>query len=131
MRQKSKRRVNNLRKTIRVLQQIPIVLSLVVVIGFLCDTYDFELCWYLCPIAGFSIYVLVMLYIISRRLYVSIWSRILYLNLIMVSFVDFLDSIFKFSEKFATFQEFVFSIFIAVVVSSLCTYIYDKFRHRF
>lgn len=123
--------MNNLRKAIRVLQQIPIVLSLVVVIGFLCDTYDLEICWYLCPIAGFSIYILAMLYFISRRLYVSLWSRILYLNLIMVSLVDFLDSIFKFSKKFATLQEFVFSIFIAVVVSSLCTYIYDRFKYKF
>ena len=87
--------------------------------------------WYACPLFGFSIYTLSMLYLISRRLYVSKWSRILYLNLISISTIDFLDTIFKFSEKFATFQEFVFSIFIAVVVSSLCTYIYDKFKHGF
>lgn len=113
------------------LQEIPIVLSIVVVIGFLCDTYDVEACWYLCPIAGFSLYILIRLYMVSRIMYVSRWSRILYVNLIMVSAVDLLDSIFLFSKKFLTFQEFVFSIFIAVVVSSLCTYIYDKFKHGF
>lgn len=130
MLQKS-RKVNNLRKTIRLLQSIPIVLSVVVVLGFLLDTCDIYVMWYACPLFGFSIYTLSMLYLISRRLYVSKWSRILYLNLISISTIDFLDTIFKFSEKFATFQEFVFSIFIAVVVSSLCTYIYDKFKHGF
>lgn len=54
----------------------------------------------------------------------------LYINLIMVSAVDLLDSIFRFSEKFATLQEFVFSIFIAVVISSILTYIYDKFKRN-
>lgn len=122
---------NNLRKTIRILQTIPIVLSVVVVVGFLFDTYDIDAAWYLSASFGFSVYVLSMLYIISRRLYVSLWSRILYIDLIMVSVVDLLDTIFKFSDRFLSLQGFVFSIFIAVVVSSLCTYIYDKFRHRF
>ena len=81
------------------LQEIPIVLSIVVVIGFLCDTYDVEACWYLCPIAGFSLYILIRLYMVSRIMYVSRWSRILYVNLIMVSAVDLLDSIFLFSKK--------------------------------
>lgn len=122
---------NNLRKTIRILQTIPIVLSVVVVVGFLFDTYNIDVAWYLSASFGFSVYVLAMLYIISRRLYVSLWSRILYIDLIMVSVVDLLDTIFKFSDRFLSLQGFVFSIFIAVVVSSLCTYIYDKFRHRF
>lgn len=128
---KKNRKVNNLRKTIRLLQSIPIVLSVVVVFGFLLDTYDIGVMWYACPMFGFSIYTMSMLYVIGRRLYVSRWSRILYLNLVLISTVDFFDSIFKFSEKFATFQELVFSIFIAVVVSSLCTFIYDKFKHGF
>lgn len=130
MLQKS-RKANNLRKTIRLLQSIPIVLSVVVVLGFLLDTLDIYIMWYACPLFGFSIYTLSMLYVISRRLYVSRWSRILYIDLIMVSVVDLLDTIFKFSDRFLSLQGFVFSIFIAVVVSSLCTYIYDKFRHRF
>ena len=130
MLQKSKK-PNNLRKTIRLLQSIPIVLSVVVVIAFLLDTLDIYIMWYACPMFGFSIYTLSMLYVISRRLYVSRWSRILYIDLIMVSVVDLLDTIFKFSDRFLSLQGFVFSIFIAVVISSLCTYIYDKFRHRF
>ena len=113
------------------LQEIPIVLSIVVVIGFLSDTYDLEACWYLCPIAGFSLYILIRLYMVSRIMYVSRWSRILYVNLIMVSAVDLLDNIFLFSQKFVTFQEFVFSIFISVVIASLFTFIYDKFKHGF
>ena len=130
MLQKS-RKINNLRKTIRLLQSIPIVLSVVVVFGFLLDTLGIYIMWYACPMFGFSIYTLSMLYVISRRLYVSRWSRILYLNLIMVSVVDLLDTIFKFSDRFLSLQGFVFSIFIAVVVSSLCTFIYDKFKHGF
>lgn len=130
MLQKS-RKVNNLRKTIRLLQSIPVVLSVVVVFGFLLDTCDIYVMWYACPMFGFSVYTMLMLYIISRRLYVSRWSRVLYLNLIMVSTFDLIDTIFKFSERILCLQEFVFSIFIAVVVSSLCTFIYDKFKHGF
>lgn len=122
---------NNLRKTIRILQTIPIVLSVVVVVGFLFDTYDIDAAWYLSASFGFSVYVLSMLYIISRRLYVSLWSRILYINLIMVSVVDLLDTIFKFSDRFLSLQGFMFSIFISVVIASLFTFIYDKFKYRF
>lgn len=129
MLQKSKK-PNNLRKTIRLLQSIPIVLSVVVVIAFLLDTLDIYIMWYACPIFGFSIYTLSMLYVISRRLYVSRWSRILYLNLIMVSVVDLLDTIFKFSDRFLSMQGFVFSIFISVVIASLFTYIYDKWKYK-
>lgn len=130
MLQRSKK-PNNLRKTIRLLQSIPIVLSVVVVIAFLLDTLDIYIMWYACPIFGFSIYTLSMLYVISRRLYVSRWSRILYLNLIMVSVVDLLDTIFKFSDRFLSLQGFLFSIFMSVVIASLFTYIYDKFKYRF
>lgn len=104
---------------------------MVVVFGFLLDTCDISVMWYACPMFGFSIYTMSMLYVISRRLYVSRWSRVLYLNLIMVSTFDLLDTIFKFSDRILCLQEFVFSIFIAVVVSSLFTYIYDKFKHGF
>lgn len=128
MLQKS-RKVNNIRKTIRLLQSIPIVLSVVVVFGFLLDTLDIYIMWYACPMFGFSIYTLSMLYLISRRLYVSRWSRILYLNLIMVSIVDFLDTIFKFSDRFLSLQELVFCMFIAGVLSSLCTYVHGKWQN--
>jgi len=130
MLQKSKK-PNNFRKAIRLLQSIPIVLSVVVVVAFLLDTLDIYIMWYACPLFGFSIYTLSMLYLISRRLYVSRWSRILYLNLIMVSFVDLLDTIFKFSDRFLSLQGFVFSIFISVVIASLFTFIYEKFKHGF
>ena len=120
-----------MRKTIRLLQEIPIILSIVVVIGFLCDIYEIDAAWYLCPLAGFSIYILLRLYMVSRKMYVSRWSRLLYLNLIMVSVVDFTDNIFHFSTKFVNLQEFVFSIFICGVISSLLTFIYDKYKHGF
>ena len=129
MLQRSKK-PNNLRKTIRLLQSIPIVLSVVVVIAFLLDTLDIYIMWYACPIFGFSIYTLSMLYVIGMRLYVSRWSRILYLNLIMVSVVDMLDTIFKFSDRFLSLQGFLFSIFMSVVITSLFTYIYDKWKYK-
>ena len=129
MLQRSKK-PNNLRKTIRLLQSIPIVLSVVVVIAFLLDTLDIYIMWYACPLFGFSIYTLSMLYLISRRLYVSRWSRILYLDLIMVSVVDLLDTIFKFSDRFLSLQGFLFSIFMSVVITSLFTYIYDKWKYK-
>lgn len=112
------------------MQSIPIVLSAVVVFCFLLDTCDIYIMWYACPMFGFSIYTLSMLYVISRRLYVSKWSRILYVNLIMISTFDLFDTIFKFSDRILSLQEFVFSIFIVGVLSSLFTFIYDKSKYK-
>lgn len=125
------KKINNLRKTIRVLQELPIVISLFVVSNFLFDTINIDADWVLAPLAGCSIYVLVRLYMISKVMYVSCWARIMYLTLISVCTVDFADNIFDFSYNFVNLQEVGFCMMITGIIVSLCTYIYDKFRHRF
>ena len=124
------KKINNLRKVIRLLQINPIILSLIVVIGFMCDQYELDFAWYLSSSFGFSPFVLIIFYAISRKLYVSLWSKILYLDLMMVSAVDLADNVFDFSMRFINLQEFVFSLFIVGCLSSLLTFIYDKWKYK-
>lgn len=124
------KKINNLRKVIRLLQINPIILSLIVVIGFMCDQYELDFAWYLSSSFGFSLFVLIIFYAISRKLYVSLWSKILYLDLMMVSAVDLADNVFDFSMRFINLQEFIFSIFIVGCLSSLLTFIYDKWKYK-
>lgn len=122
--------IKNIRKAIRILQEIPLVLSVFVIVCFLFDTYNMEIDWHICPLFGFSVYILLRLYAASRRLYVSRWSRMLYLNLVMVASVDFLDSVFNSSTRFINLQEFIFAIFISVILSSFVTFLYEKFKRQ-
>lgn len=127
-RNRTSKTVGNVRRAVRVLQEIPLVLSAAVVLCFATDFARFEMEFLLCPIFGFSLYMLVRLYAIARRLYVSRWSRLLYIILIFVSATDFLDTIFDFSCRIVEFQQHVFSLFIVGILSSLLTFIYDKFK---
>jgi len=123
------KKINNLRRTIRVLQELPIVISVFVIANFLFDTIDVDADWLLAPLAGGSIYVLVRLYMVSRIMYVSKWAKILYITLIAVCSVDVFDIFFDFSDKFICFQEITFCMMITGVIVSFCTFIYDKFKY--
>lgn len=121
-------KINNLRRTIRALQEIPVVLSVFVLVNFISDTLRLDIGKYLCVFFGFSEYLLVRLYLISRRMYVSRWSRVLYVTLILVCTIVILDEIFAFSLVFVELQELVFCMFITGVLSSLCTYVHGKWQ---
>lgn len=127
-RNQTNKTVGNVRRAVRVLQEIPLVLSAAVVVCSSADFASLEAECLLCPIFGFSLYMLVRLYAIARRLYVSRWSRLLYITLIFVSATDFLDTILDFSGSIVEFQQHVFSLFIVGILSSLLTFIYDKFK---
>jgi hypothetical protein len=123
-------KVRRIRRAIRILQTTPIVLSLFVVLCNITDILCVNLNWLLCPLFGFSVFVLLQLYRASRLLYVSRWSRVLYVSLIMIVTTELLDEIFALSLKGVEMQQFVFCMLIVGVIVSLCTFIYDKFKYK-
>lgn len=71
------------------------------------------------------------LYRVSRLLYVSRWSRVLYVTLIMIVTTELIDEIFALSLKGVEMQQFIFCTLITGTIVSLLTFIYDKFKHGF
>lgn len=125
---KERSATSNVRYAIRVLQEIPLVLSLAVFVNYFSELIDIDISMYEYPIFGFSIYLLIRLFLSARKLYVSTWSLILYVTLIIVACVDFADSIFKLTDKVLYLQEIMDTLFTAGVFSSFLTFIYMKFK---
>lgn len=121
-------RINNIRRTIRALQEIPVVLTLFVLLNYTLDFLGYRVFTTLCPLFGFSLYIVLRLYSVARRMHVSRWSRILYIGLAFVVTADFADAVAGISYRLAEFQQFVFAVFLACVLSSFITYIYGKWR---
>ena len=123
--------IKNIRRAIRALQEIPLVMSVIVIINFASDTLRLSVGEYLCPLFGISAYIMLRLYMISRLLYVSRWAKMLYVILAFVCLMVFVDNIFAFKLLIVDFQQLVFSMFIIGCISSFITYIYDKYKHGF
>lgn len=121
-------RINNIRRTIRALQEIPVVLTLFVLLNYTIDFLGYRVFTTLCPLFGFSLYIVLRLWLVARRMHVSRWSRILYIGLAFVVTADFMDTVCGISYRLTEFQQFVFAVFLSCVLSSLITYIYGKWR---
>lgn len=120
---------SNFRYTIRVLQEIPIVLSLAVLANYFLDLFDIDISLYEYPVFGFSFYIMIRLYLAARRLYVSYWSLVLYIMLLLLMVFEFADNVCGISENVIYLQEIVEITFVVGVISSLVTFIYWKFKH--
>lgn len=62
-------------------------------------------------------------------MYVSVWSRILYIMLLVISISEFLCNIFGAAVKTIYVQHILNIIVMTCVISSLTTYIYGKFKN--
>lgn len=113
------------------MQTTPVVLSLFVLFCNVTDILCVNLSWFLCPLFGFSVFVLFQIYRAARLMYVSRWSRVLYVTLIFIVTTELIDEIFALSLKGVEMQQFLFCMLIVGVIVSLCTYIYDKLKHGF
>lgn len=120
-----------MRRAIRILQTTPIVLSLFVLFCNVTDILCVNLSWFLCPLFGFSVFVLFQMYRAARLMYASRWSRVLYITLIFIVTTELIDEAFALSLKGVEIQQFAFCTLIVGVIASLFTYIYDKFKHGF
>lgn len=118
------------RKTIGFLQLYPIVTSLFVIIDIVLDFLNVTITSFLCTFFGTSLYVTIGLYCISKSLYVSTWSRVLYITLIVAILFDFIDQLICFPIIGVEFNELILLIFTVGTTSSLFTYVYDKFKYK-
>lgn len=110
------------------MQEIPVVLTLFVLLNYTLDFLGYRVFTTLCPLFGFSVYIILRLYLVARRMHVSRWSHILYIGLAFVVTADFMDTVCGISYRLAEFQQFVFAVFLSCVLSSLITFIYGKWR---
>lgn len=120
--------VNNIRKTIRMLQEIPLVTSFFVLVVYCTDIYGHDLCKYIYPLFGFSSYIMFRLYLVARKMYVSKWALVLYIMLISISFVELFHNIFPMCVKSIIIQHLLNIIFVTGVISSFITFLYGKYK---
>lgn len=122
--------LGSIRKTIRFLQICPIVITTATLIDIVLDLLGIVVTSFICTFFGTSLFITVGLYTISRSLYVSTWSKILYIALIVALLFDFLDQLFVFNITSIIFNELLLLILIVGILSSFITFIYDKFKYR-
>lgn len=124
-------KVNNVRRAVAMLQEIPIVVSLFVFVCYFTDFCHYNICKYTYPVFGSSMYIMLRLYFVARRLYVSKWSLVLYLTLACISLVELIDNIFGMPSNAAAFHQISQTVFIAGVFSSFITFLYGKYKDTF
>lgn len=110
------------------LQEIPLVLSLAVFVCYILDLFKIQAVFYVCPIFGFSFYMLLRLYIVARKLYVSRWSRVLYVMLIVLTLFNFIDNMFFTPDDLVLANQITTIIFVSGTFSSFITFLYGKFQ---
>ena len=123
--------LGSIRKTIRFLQICPVVITIATLIDIILDLLGIVVTSFICTFFGTSLFLTVGLYTISKSLYVSTWSKVLYITLIVALLFDFLDQLFVFSITAIIFNEILLLILITGSISSFITFIYDKFKYRF
>lgn len=123
--------LGSVRKIIRFLQICPVVITIATLIDIILDLLGIVVTSFICTFFGTSLFITVGLYTISRSLYVSTWSKILYIALIVALLFDFLDQLFIFSITAIVFNEILLLILITGCISSFMTFLYDKFKYKF
>lgn len=119
---------SRVRKTIRILQEIPLVVSVVVFTVMITDIAGYNISKYTYPLFGFSFYILARLFSAACAMRVSLWSRSLYLQQIVISVTEFADNLCGLSDKVIHFQQVMNTVIIAGILSSFITFLYGKFK---
>lgn len=123
-------KISNLRKSVRGLQEIPFVLSALVIANNYLETMQVSGKVFTYTLYAAILYVTARLYFISRRHYGIRWARILYINLFLLFLVRLLSEIFDFGGVLGELCEYTLTLFMAGVVASFATYIYDKYNYN-
>lgn len=125
--------MNHIRKAILFLQIYPIVTTIVFSIDMVLNISGVGNITnkIICPLFGTSLFVTTGLYSISRSLYVSIWSRVLYIVLIAATLVEFIDQFLNIMPPNVILQELILLLFFSGAIISFITFLYDKFKHKF
>lgn len=118
----------NVRSMMRFLQVYPIVTALAFLLDTILDAVGIVITDFIGAVFGVSIFPLVYLWWLSRRLKVSVWSRIMYATLFVVILFYIINGLFAFTESAIIIDKIVFIILTSGTISSLLTYIYTKYR---
>lgn len=118
------------RAVIRFLQIYPLLTVVAFLIDVVLDTLGINATEALDFLFGVSAFPVVCLWLLARRLCVSLWSRVLYATLLVVIAVTFADWLFGFPMTIVMFDRVMFAILSTGVLSSLVTHIYTKYRHN-
>lgn len=121
----------SVRATIRFLQVYPIVIVLVGIVDSICYLCHHELPMMINYIFGTSLFTTICLYIVSKRLFVSNWSLILYKTINLSLLFNIFDLIFNIQIDYKILQQIILIIFSIGTISSLLTFLYDKFKFNF
>lgn len=119
---------NNIRRTIRMLQEIPLVISVVVFLVYFTNLFGNVLAEYIYPLFGFSFYIMLRLYMVAKGMYVQKWSRVLYITLMIISLIEFVDNIISVPLDVLFLQEIIEIMFVIGVISSFITFLYGKYK---
>lgn len=125
--------MNRIRKAILFLQIYPIITTIVFSIDMVLNVSDIGNITnkVICPLFGTSLFVTTGLYLISRSLYVSIWSRVLYIALIAATLIEFIDQFLNIMPPNIILQELLLLLFFSGAIISFITFLYDKFKYKF
>jgi len=104
------------------------VVSLYVFVCYFTDFYVADISKYVYPVFGSSLYIMLRLFFVARRMYVSKWALVLYLTLAAMSLVELIDNIFGLPQNAVAFHQTSQTVFIAGIISSLTTFLYGKFQ---
>lgn len=119
---------SSFRAAICMLQEIPIVVSVYVFVCYFTDFCVADISKYVYPVFGSSLYIMLRLFFVARRMYVSKWALVLYLTLAAMSMVELIDNIFGLPQNAVAFHQTSQTVFIAGIISSLTTFLYGKFQ---
>lgn len=118
------------RAVIRFLQIYPLLTAAAFLLDVILDTFGINATGAVDFLFGVSAFPLACLWLLARRFRVSLWSRVLYVTLMVVMAVTFADWLFGFPMTIVMFDRVMFAILSTGVISSLITYIYTKYRHN-
>lgn len=111
------------------LQEIPIVVSIYIFVCYFMDFCSIDISKYVYPVFGSSLYIMLRLFFVARRLYVSKWALVLYLMLAIMSLAELVDNIFGLPQNAVAFHQTSMAVFIVGVISSFITFLYGKFQN--
>lgn len=121
-------KTNNVRRMLGFLQVYPIITGIIFVLNATIELLPECVSEILGYLFGSSLFVLIYLLLLSRNLYISKWSKCLYVMLTITTIFDIVDYILGFPDKPFVVQQILLIIVTVSTIASFITFLYDKFK---
>lgn len=116
------------RNAVRFLQVYPLIVTIAFLCDVILDTLNVVVTDIMGVLFGVSMTNIVWMWILARRLKVSLWSRTLYATLFLILIIDLIDLAIPLSLTAVMFDRLMFTILAVGCISSFLTYIYTKYK---